>query len=77
MVEYPAVPAAAQMLDHALSIAAIGFMVFVLMFVHPASQANRAAALQAAAAGETAVAGATPVAGANPAAMRPRLAASK
>jgi hypothetical protein len=71
MVEYPVVPAAAQMLNHALSVAAIGFVVFVLMFVHPASQANRAAAHQMAAAGETAAADAAP------AAMRPRLAASK
>jgi hypothetical protein len=59
------------MLNHALAVAAFGFVAFVLLFVHPVSQASRAAAHQVAAAGETATVNAVP------ADTRPRLAASK
>jgi hypothetical protein len=38
--------AAAPMFDHILSIAAFGFLAFVLVFVHPASQASRQATPQ-------------------------------
>jgi hypothetical protein len=68
-MEYRA--AAAQMLNHLASIAAFAFVAFLLVFVHPASQASRAAARQAAAGGM--------VVAANVAAaiIRSRVAASK
>jgi hypothetical protein len=65
------VPADFQMLNHVPSMAAIGFVAFVLLFVHPASQASRAAAHQMAAASTTATVNAAA------SDMRPRLAASK
>jgi hypothetical protein len=59
------------MLNYVLSVAAFGLVAFVLVFVHPASQASRAAASEMAAASNIATANAVP------ADMRPRLAASK
>ena len=58
------------MFIHAMSIAAFGFVAFVLVFVHPASLASHAAAHQMSSGSEVAAAGA--VAG-----VRPHLAASK
>jgi hypothetical protein len=59
------------MLNHVLSIAAFGFVAFLLVFVHPVSQASRAAARQAAAGGMIVTANVVA------AVMRSRLAASK
>jgi hypothetical protein len=39
------------MFNHAMSIAAFGFVAFVLVFMHPGSRASRAAMQQAAAHG--------------------------
>ena len=55
----------------AISFAAFGFVAFVLVFVHPASQASRAGAQQAA------VAGKVPIAEVAAVELRSRLAASK
>ena len=51
-----AIPAATLMSNYAISLAAFGFVAFVLSFVHPASQASRAGAQQAAAAAEVPIA---------------------
>jgi len=59
------------MFNHLPSIAAFGFVAFLLVFVHPASQASRTAARQAAA-GDMIVAASLAAA-----IMRSRLAASK
>jgi hypothetical protein len=59
------------MFNHLPSIAAFGFVAFLLVFVHPASQASRTATRQAAAGGM--IVAANVVA----AVMRSRLAASK
>jgi hypothetical protein len=59
------------MFNYGISIAAFGFVAFILAFVHPASQTGRAAAQQAAA-----VSGAD-MAIASPADGRPQLAVSK
>jgi hypothetical protein len=58
------------MFNHFLSTAAVGFVAFLLVFVHPASQASRAAAQQAAAGGMNVTANIA-------ATMHSRLAASK
>jgi hypothetical protein len=44
------------MFNYAMSIAALGFVAFVLVFVHPASLASRATAPQMSAGSEVAVA---------------------
>jgi hypothetical protein len=59
------------MFNHVLSIAAFGFVAFLLVFVHPASQASRTAARQAAAGGMIVTADVAA------AIMRSRLAASE
>lgn len=69
LLEYnPRLPAAALMVNHVLAVAAFGFVAVVVIFVHPASHADRAAR-QAAAVPWMAAVGATD--------MRPHLAASK
>jgi biotin transporter BioY len=62
--------AAAQMFNHFLSIAAFGFVAFLIVFVHPTSQASRTAARQTAAGGMVVTANVAAI-------MRSRLAASK
>jgi len=59
------------MFNHVLSIAAFGFLAFLLVFVHPPSQASRTAGQQAAAGGMIVTANVAA------AIMRSRLAASK
>jgi hypothetical protein len=59
------------MFNYTMSVAAFGFVAFVLAFVHPASQAGRAAAQQVAMAGSIVAASAGPADG------RPHLAPSK
>jgi hypothetical protein len=49
------------MFIYAMSIAAIGFVAFVLVFVHPASLANRGAAHQMSAGSDAATVGVSPL----------------
>jgi hypothetical protein len=64
------------MFNHVLSIAAFGFVAFVLLFMHPVSQASRAVAHQVAAGGTMTPAIVAPAI-VTAADMRPHLAASK
>ncbi len=70
-MENPGDPGSDPMFNYAISLAAFGFVAFVLVFVHPASQASRADAQQAAAAAEL------PIAEVAAVELRSRLAASK